>query len=212
LALPLLVVGPETITKPLEIQMKTTKNIITSLTVALFIVGMALSFNACSEQSPLSHSENAETEAVLAKKPAGGGDSAYPQTGVKSYKLQKAADGFYYNSKAGSIMLGNGSKFIVERGALKSPMPGGSLYVKMTAYYDATINELQFVFTPHGAQFSPPAEVWLNYSDLNISSAKLYYIDDNGDYIEQQPADVDFQGSKMKVYIDHFSRYAIGME
>jgi len=70
--------------------------------------------------------------------------------------------------------------------------------------------------------------VWLNYSDLAIEDDDddeeddeddeddedviLYLIDENGNYIAQQPDDVDLQGKRMKLYIDHFSRYAIGAE
>ncbi len=72
--------------------------------------------------------------------------------------------------------------------------------------------ELKFTFGPSGASFDPPAEVWLDWKDLHSSNATLYYIDDNGDYIPQTPDDVDVQNKKMKLYIDHFSRYAIGAE
>jgi hypothetical protein len=52
--------------------------------------------------------------------------------------------------------------------------------------------------------------VFLDYKDLNIETPQLYYIDENGNYIPQQPDDIDVTNKNMILYIDHFSRYAIG--
>ena len=69
-------------------------------------------------------------------------------------------------------------------------------------------NELVFSFGPSGCQFSPAAQVKLSWKDLDIEMPTLYYIDNNGEYIEQQPADISTRGSWMLINIHHFSRYA----
>jgi hypothetical protein len=38
----------------------------------------------------------------------------------------------------------------------------------------------------------------------------LSLIDENGDYLEEYPENVDTQGQRLSLHIDHFSRYAIG--
>ncbi|MCH7480185.1 MAG: hypothetical protein IIC79_02210 [Chloroflexi bacterium] len=70
-------------------------------------------------------------------------------------------------------------------------------------------NELVFAFGPSGCQFNPPAEVWLDYSDLQLRKATLYLIEEDGTYTEQTPYDIDSQGQRMSLLIHHFSRYAL---
>ena len=69
--------------------------------------------------------------------------------------------------------------------------------------------ELRFTFGPSGSRFNPPAEAWFDWSDLGVSKAKLYYITNNGEYIELKPDEIDSQGHRFKFYIHHFSRYAV---
>ena len=64
-------------------------------------------------------------------------------------------------------------------------------------------------FGPSGSQFSPAAVIELNWKDLGVDSAKLYYIEENGNYIEQTPDNIDFQGKTMMIQVNHFSRYAL---
>ena len=71
-------------------------------------------------------------------------------------------------------------------------------------------NELIFTFGPHGSQFNPPVEITFNWEDLGSDTAILYYIDDNGNFIQQEPDQIDVQGKRMTLFLDHFSRYAIG--
>ena len=77
---------------------------------------------------------------------------------------------------------------------------------------DSVNNELTFTFDPHDCQFNPSARVYLNYKDLGIDVPVLYYIDENGNYIQQNPDEIDVTNRNVILYIDHFSRYAIGAE
>jgi hypothetical protein len=75
-----------------------------------------------------------------------------------------------------------------------------------------TTNELIFTFGPSGCSFYPAGKVFLSYEHLDIDVPVLYYIAENGDYIEQSPDNIDLNQKSIVLYIDHFSRYAIGME
>ena len=108
-----------------------------------------------------------------------------------------------------------GSTFHLTQGSL-TPPPGTPLgddvTLTMLVEMDSSNNELVFTFGPSGSQFSPAAEIWFDYSDLGSTMATLYYIDSNGNHIPQQPDDVDLQGKRMKITVDHFSRYALAAD
>lgn len=114
--------------------------------------------------------------------------------------------------RGGSInLLPSNSVFDLDGRALTPPagMWGQDITITFTVDRDLFTNELIFTFGPHGAQFSPAARVILDYSDLGIDIPTLYYIDENGNYIQQQPADIDVTGKKLTIYVHHFSRYAL---
>jgi hypothetical protein len=71
-------------------------------------------------------------------------------------------------------------------------------------------NELIFEFEPHGCTFYPPAEISLSWGALGVNKFKLYYIDENGTYLEQHPVYLDYFTRELKLRMTHFSRYAIG--
>ena len=195
------------------------KNRFVSLTAGIIITGLALSFNACTEQTPLSSDDNETNVSItaLAKKDGkgngkGNGDGSdqkfdigYPQSASNTFKLQ----GRGYTG--GFVTVPNMSELFVSRNSLTPPpdVPWGK-DVTITMTVDKVNNQLIFSFDPHGCTFSKPAEIYFNWSDLGVEVAKLYYIDENGHYIEQQPDDINFQGKWMSLYVDHFSRYAVG--
>ena len=185
--------------------MKPIKKTLKSLTAAALLAGLAMNFNACSEQSPLqSDIQNSE---VSLNKPGAG---AYPQYAERTLTFHKGS-GTY---AGGNVKVNGGSTFHLEERAL-TPPPGAEgepVTITMLVEKDKFRTELTFTFGPSGASFDPPAEVTFNWKDLHSSNATLYYIDDNGDYIPQTPDYVDIQNKKMTLYIDHFSRYAIGAE
>jgi hypothetical protein len=89
---------------------------------------------------------------------------------------------------------------------------GAPVFVTMEVEKDTINNQLIFTFEPSSCQFDPPAEVVFNYTDLGFELAALYYIDENGNYIPQSPEHISISNKKMTIYIDHFSRYALGAE
>ena len=60
---------------------------------------------------------------------------------------------------------------------------------------------------PLGCQFEPAATVWFHYTGSSVPN--LYYIDENGNYVEQPPGEIDTQNQWIMLKIHHFSRYAL---
>ena len=116
-----------------------------------------------------------------------------------------------YNGNAIDLLPTN-SVFDFGMGSLTPPpsIPwGDSVQITFSVDRDFVNNELIFSFGPHGCQFNPAAQLILDYSELGISTPTLYYIADDGTYIEHTPDYIDVNGRKLTLYIDHFSRYAV---
>ena len=190
--------------------MNPVKKIVKTLTAAALLTGLTINFNACTEQSPLS-SQTENAVSVLAKGKPGGQESEY------NYPLFTDLT-FLANSKGsfqgGQLKVENGTTFSFKNGTLTPPSgwTDDRIILSMEVERDMIDNELQFKFGPSGCKFNPSATIWFNYGDLGISAPKLYYVDSNGNYIEQAPEKIDYRGNKMLISVDHFSRYAIGAE
>ena len=81
--------------------------------------------------------------------------------------------------------------------------------ITMTIESDHANNLLIFKFGPSGCSFEPAAELWISWQELGSENATLYYIDENNQFIEQEPVEIDFIGKRFKMKIHHFSRYAV---
>jgi len=123
---------------------------------------------------------------------------------VDYHKKQKE----YMNDGA---TLKNGSIISLPYAAL-TPPEGYRIGEPVTITFNAdTLNgEMIYSFGPSGCQFDPPLKVVMNYKDLiGNGDAKLFYIAENGEYIEQQPNEADLFNKWMTIYVHHFSRYAV---
>ncbi len=154
---------------------------------------------------------------VLKKGPGNGknsaSDSPYPQYTEYTVGLWGGKD-YYAGAK---FSLNNGSSFQFSSNSLVPPPSvswGEEVTLTWKAEFDSVKNEMVYTFGPGGSVFLRPAEVWLSWKDLNIDidKAKLYYLDYQGNYVEQLPEDIDFQARKLKITIHHFSRYAISAD
>ena len=189
--------------------MKKSRNFIPSLTTAALVTGLALTFNACTEQSPLAPAENGADASIttLAKKShkdkKGHKDKNYAVSGSTTLKFKKRA------YKGGKIKLDQGSKLTIAKNSL-TPPPGTPAGAKVTITMNVELvnGELIFTFGPHGCQFDPPAELRIDYGDLGVELPTLYYVE-NGEYVKQAPDHVDTKGKFMLLHFDHFSRYAV---
>ena len=88
-------------------------------------------------------------------------------------------------------------------------MDGGPVTITMTIESDPQNGGYIYSFGPSGCKFDPPAVLYLKYRDLGIDNATLYYVDDQGNYIEHMPDDISLKQKWFKLTIHHFSRYAV---
>ncbi len=157
-------------------------------------------------------SQTENSVSVLAKGKPGGQESQY------NYPLSTDLTFLYVNPnkgfQGGQLKVENGTTFSFRGGSLTPPSgwTDDRIILSMEVDKDITKNELLFTFGPSGCKFNPSATIWFNYGDLGISAPKLYYVDSNGNYIEQAPEQINYRGNKMLISVDHFSRYAIGAE
>lgn len=177
---------------------------IATLSAAALFVGLALNFNACTQQSPLAP-ELSETQS-----------SGFKILKVKNPSLKKEFDkSKWIGPRGGTIWLGDWvhghSKLSVPFGALGS-------WVQINFWWETTgFLEGGAEFSPHGTTFNRPVRIALSYKDAdlgNINENDLeirYYDEETGEW-EFIGNEVDTTKKVVIGYTDHFSRYAIGAE
>lgn len=187
--------------------MKNTKLTIIS---SLIFLAFLLSFMGCSQESPVSaiNTPNNLPTAKFDKK--GKQKAQFPRSA--SCKLTYNSSFKGYNG--GGAWLSDGSGFIIFPDAL-TPPPGTpkrkDVTIDVTVDMNDATGELIFDFGPSGCRFDPKMELVFSWKDLGSGTPTLYYIDDNGNYIEQQPENIDFINQLMFIHVPHFSRYAVAI-
>ena len=181
--------------------------------IALLILSACLvTFLACDQQDPISPSniDNSDSDNTILYKGKPAKEHTYPMSSECTFLWVNPQKGF----QGGQLKVDNGTTFFFDGGSLTPPAgwTDDRINITMTVDMDSVNNEMVFTFGPSGCHFNPNAEVWLVYKDLGLAAPVLYYIDENGNYIPQNPDYIDYQGNKMLISIDHFSRYAIGTE
>ena len=117
-----------------------------------------------------------------------------------------------YNGGVLQIGNKNGSNFHVNGATIIPPanIPWGDpVTITMSMELNAAGNELIFDFGPSGTQFTKPARIKLDYSFLGGDNPQLYYVDKEGNYIEQEPDQINRRKKFLYLYVDHFSRYSV---
>jgi hypothetical protein len=187
--------------------------------VLLSILIILTGFWGCSQESPVSMvgPQDSDIQANFAKKTVRTTNVVTEAVEEVSNYPQVVSEVAYYWDKKGiytglGMSTENGSSFDIQKGALTAPLgteTGQDVTITMKIEKDPVNNELLFTFEPHGCQFYPEAIIWLNYRDLGIETAKLFYIEEDGSYVEQKPESIDIYEKKMQIKVSHFSRYAI---
>lgn len=181
--------------------MKKIKNFVASLTTAVLLTGLAINFNACSEQSPL-NPEVSETGFKMLK--------SKNSSLNKAYQVSKVI-----GAHGGTIKVGDGA-----HGFSKLEVPENALDVDVfiTFWWEST-GFLQggADFSPHGTTFNLPVRLELSYKDADLTGVDeddleiRYYNETTGQW-ELIGNHVDKDNKVVIGYTDHFSRYAIGAE
>ncbi len=191
------------------------------MTIAIF--SAALVFSGCSQNDPVSPMSDTGIAINRLNKGNGKGNGNVNNNGVSNdasvqYPVYESKTFRYVSGiggyRGGEILFGEDdrSKFKLEDNALTPPPGtpvGADVTITVEIDYDSTRNEFIFTFGPHGCQFSPRAEIRLDFRNMDVEVPTLYYIDDDGNYIQQQPDQIDVNKRWMFIKVDHFSRYAL---
>ena len=190
--------------------MKSVKKIVKTLTAVVLLTGLAINFNACSEQSPLQSSD----DTTSTKRAPGELNILKSKSGVSLNKL-------FVQSKL--ITVANGGRIEVGdtvHGKSRLNFKSGDVSqdVLVTFSFESTgLLEGGAEFSPHGTTFNNPVEIRLSYKDadltgINEEDIQIWYFNEEENVWELIASDVHTGSKYVKGYINHFSRYAIGAE
>ncbi|MBD3223385.1 MAG: hypothetical protein GF313_01545 [Caldithrix sp.] len=125
----------------------------------------------------------------------------------------------YWNTEngyfGGRFNLASGHEIWVEDLALTPPEGtpvGEDIVISAECSRSAGENELVYTFGPSGSQFSPPLKIQLDRAKYDIDNANLFLIDEEGNYIEQDEDDINYDDEYLNISIHHFSRYAVSID
>jgi hypothetical protein len=176
------------------------------IATSLVIMGFALYIGGCSNQSPMQYDKFPPVENAA----PGLAKASYPQATSLTLRLLRLL-GIY---NGGMMEVPNGSSFTVAKGSLipnllrllRLPL---AVTLTMQVDLDPANDFMVYTFGPSGSKFDPPAEAWFDWSDLGGDDVTVYYIDPNGNRIEQTPEQIDYENKRLLLHIHHFSRYAV---
>ncbi len=199
--------------------MKKLKKIVGTLTAAAFCIGLILNFAACTKESPVS-SQQPEISAKVVQTNIG--TIRLLQVAKKELALMKGKT-FKETKKikakdGGTIEVGdrdNGkSKITFKKNDLPEDLTitfewasGGT--------FEGKLNNAEF--GPHGLVFNSPVEVQLSYKKADLKGfeeedLKLFYYNEETELWELIGGEVNEKKKIVIVFLEHFSRYAIGAE
>lgn len=178
------------------------------LSIALMI--LFLSVGCQNEGASIAGPDNSVISSATLSKKKDAPAIAWPLVKSKVFRFNNGAN--QYNGGNIKFPKGHKSKFVLEDSSLTPPPNiafGEDVTITMQVDYDEDSGEMIFTFGPSGCQFSPAATIKLDYSVLGIDIPTLYYIDENGNYIEQPIEDINVNNKWIKISVHHFSRYAL---
>lgn len=209
--------------------MKTQKRIAAFAVTALFTVGLALTFSGCSEQTPFEVDKEDLINSTVNSSSiihTNDGPIKLLQMDTQASTLDKGsaeenlfyAEQFMPAKKRDNIRLGNvyygHSKVTFFRNSIPEDMTIQFQWLASSTF-EGMLNNLEF--GPHGTIFKVPVRVQLSYKRADLTGIdetelKVYYFNEDTDLWEFIGGEVDTENKIVIVYLDHFSRYAIGTE
>ena len=189
--------------------MKTLRNHLVNLTAGLFMTGLALNFNACTE-SPI----QSENKTVSTQRAPG------------ELKILKSTSPLSLGKRFSKAKL-----ITVKRGGLIRV--GGRTHGKSVLDFkpgdvsqDVTVQfewestgflEGGAQFSPHGTTFNNPVKIRLSYKDADLGDVeeedlRIWYLNETEGVWELIGDNVHKDKKYVEGYINHFSRYALGSE
>ena len=190
--------------------MKNFKKFVSTLTSAALLAGLAIHFNACTEQSPLKSNDITTST----KRAPGELNILKSKFGVSLNKLF-VKEQLITVAAGGEIEVGDQEH---GKSALEFEPGDVSQDVLVTFSWESTgLLQGGAEFSPHGTTFNNPVKVKLSYKDadltgINEQDIKIWYFNEIEGVWELIASDVNTETKHVKGHLEHFSRYAIGAE
>jgi hypothetical protein len=122
---------------------------------------------------------------------------------IKSYK--RGENGYHFNfPKRVEFYDGNGPI-----NAVSSRMLNRSISTDIQAELDHRRKMLIFNLNPSECQFTPSAFVKFYWHDVDCKNVKLFYINNEGEYILPTNTYIDLKKKTLTAKLKNFSRFAI---
>lgn len=200
--------------------MKPVKKILQSMTSAALLMCLAINFNACSEQSPLSSTvaeQSKQPQKQLRILPLGISDNSLKKVTTVSKWITAQNGGLLSLQHVGNGIQVNSSLYILP-GAMSQDAE-----ISLTLDDENFMGAMDMVFSPHGTIFKQPALLTIVASGLDLSGYNpddlgIYYYNEITGQWEEMQRDafiVDINTGSIilqNARLPHFSRYAIGAE
>jgi len=203
--------------------MKNLKKIISTLTSAALLAGLAIHFNACTEKSPMSSQDNqaAETQGLKILKIGDGVTRLNKIVTASQYVTQKGGGELIIDYKGYEHNNGNVNVKMTLKVFNGSISQDAELMMSLDD--QGLLGNVDVTFSPHGITFSRPARLDieaknLDLSGINPNDINIYYDNpETGQWEVMQSYAVIVKQADGYVKVvagqlPHFSRYAIGAE
>lgn len=206
------------------------KKISSTLTSAAISATLIMNFAACTSQNPVSQ----ETKKLGKLAEATSGTIRLLQVdAAKQMTLMKPGhqkgpkgpkDPLFYQQKdikanrGGELKVGNRKVGESKIKFKKNDLPQDltiSFQWAPAGTFEGLLSNMEF--GPHGTYFNNPVELELSYKTANLEGfdeedLRVYYYNEESELWKFIGGDVNKRKKTVKVYLDHFSRYAIGAE
>ena len=207
--------------------MKALRNLITTATTGLLLTALALSFNACTEDAPLSSEQqtiNPQKELKILT--FGNPNSSLAKKVAVTEKVSKRRGGRL--SLKHKYLTEDGGKVVVKMSL--DVLPGAlskDKELKMEIDDAQFLGNFDVVFSEHGTVFNTPAilnievKIWnVDPESLDLDNLDIYYDNQEAGQWELMPRDeidIEIRGNNILIRVinaklPHFSRYALGGE
>ena len=189
--------------------MKTLRSHLVNLTAGLFMTGLALNFNACTESPIQSEKKTVSTQRAPGE--------------LKILKSKSPLSLGKFFSKTKLITVKKGGKIKVgDEGHGKSRLDFKPGDVSQDVWVSFNWRSTGFLeggaeFSPHGTTFNNPVKIRLSYKDADLNGVeeadlRIWYFNETEGVWEIIGDEVNGDAKYVEGYLNHFSRYAIGAE
>jgi len=203
--------------------MKNLKKIISTLTSAALLAGLAIHFNACTEKSPMSSQDNqaAETQGLKILKIGDGVTRLNKIVTASRYVTRKGGGELIIDYKGYEHNNGNVNVKITLKVFKGSISQDAELMMSLDD--QELLGNVDVTFSPHGITFSRPARLDIEAKNLDLSGVNpddinIYYDNpETGQWevMQSYAVIVNEANGYIKVIdakLPHFSRYAMMAE